>query len=513
MHEFALLSVAEMAEADRLAVAKGGPWGVASLTLMENAGAGVADAIVREFAPQLVVVLCGPGNNGGDGFVVARKLSQAGWQVRLALLGGKAALTGDAAVMAARWPGAVEPLAPESLAGAGLAVDGIFGAGLSRPVTGAAAATIATVNASGLPVVAIDVPSGIHGDTGEAMGAAIRATRTVTFFRKKPAHLLLPGRLHCGAVSVVDIGIPAAVLERLKPAAWENGPWLWRDRIPWPKPDGHKYDRGHVVVRSGGPAATGAARLAARGALRIGAGLVTVATPPAAVAIVAGALTAAMVAPVASLAQWRKLLADQRKNAVLVGPNNGVTPATRDAALAALRAGKRCVLDADALTVFAANRPGDRKRLFTALAGGVGVLTPHDGEFSRLFDVPGGTAALSVTRGAQSAPGDKLTRTRLAARQSKAVIVLKGADTVIAAPDGRAAINANAPAELATAGAGDVLAGFIAGLLAQGMAPFDAAAAAVWLHGAAASAFGPGLIAEDLSETLPAVLARLRQND
>jgi ADP-dependent NAD(P)H-hydrate dehydratase / NAD(P)H-hydrate epimerase len=493
MREHAVLSVAEMAEADRLAVAGG----VASLTLMENAGAAVAAAIIANYARCPVAVLCGPGNNGGDGFVVARKLSQAGWQVRLALQGDKAALGGDAAVMASRWSGAIGPLAPASIAGAGLVVDAIFGAGLSRPVAGAAAAAITAINASGLPVVAVDVPSGIHGDSGEIMGragtgTAIRAARTVTFFRKKPAHLLLPGRAHCGAVSVADIGIPPAVLDRIKPAAWENGPWLWRDELPRPELGGHKYDRGHVVVRGGGPAATGAARLAARGALRIGAGLVTVAAPPAALAIVAGALTAAMVAPAANLAQWRKLLADPRKNVALVGPNNGVTPATRGAALAALRAGKRCVLDADALTAFSKHR----KQFFAALAGGEAVLTPHEGEFARLFD----------------AKGDKLKRARLAARQSRAVIVLKGADTVIASPDGRAAINANAPAELATAGSGDVLAGFIAGLLAQGMAPSAAAAAAVWLHGAAASAFGPGLIAEDLSEALPAVLARLRES-
>jgi NAD(P)H-hydrate epimerase len=486
MRTGALLTVAEMAEADRRAIAGGVPGEV----LMENAGAGVADEIERHYGPRPTLVLCGPGNNGGDGFVVARLLARARWPVRVALLGERAALRGDAAAMARRWTEEVEPLAPAAIGDAELIVDGIFGAGLQRPVEGIAAATVAAANEAKVPIVAIDVPTGVHGDSGATWGAAIRAERTVTFFRKKPGHLLLPGRRHCGAVKVVDIGIPESVLDDIASAQWENGPDLWRAAYPWPALEGHKYSRGHAVVLSGGLSSTGAARLAARAALRAGAGLVTVASPPDALAVNAAQLTAVMVAAVEGAEGWQRLLADDRKNAVLLGPGNGVTPATRAAVLAALAADKRVVLDADALTVFA----GEPEALIAPLRGRTAVLTPHEGEFSRLFDMA----------------GDRLSRARAAAALTGAVVLLKGADTVIAAPDGRAAINANAPPDLATAGAGDVLGGMILALLAQGMPPFEAAAAATWLHGEAAAAKGPGLIAEDLAEILPAVIKQLK---
>jgi NAD(P)H-hydrate epimerase len=352
------------------------------------------------------------------------------------------------------------------------------------------AAVVKAANESRVPIVAVDIPTGIDGDSGVIRGTAITAACTVTFFRKKPGHLLYPGRAHCGSVIVADIGIPARVLDDIGPRQWENGPALWRSRFPWPKSDGHKYDRGHAVVRSGGPLQTGAARLAARAALRAGAGLVTIAAPPAAAVVHAARVDAIMVAAAGNAQAWRKLLGDERKNAVLIGPNNGVDGATREAVLTALKLGKACVLDADALSVFA-SKPA---ALFRAIGKHICVLTPHEGEFERLF------------HGA----GDKLARARAAAKMAGAVVLLKGADTVIAAADGRAAINANAPPELASAGTGDVLAGIVLGLLAQGMAAFEAAAAAAWLHGAAASDIGPGLIAEDLSEALPAVLRRLR---
>jgi ADP-dependent NAD(P)H-hydrate dehydratase / NAD(P)H-hydrate epimerase len=485
-HDVALLATDEMAAADRRAAALGVP----SATLMERAGAAVAAEIRARYAPRPTVVLCGPGNNGGDGFVVARHLARAGWKVEVALLGDRGALKGDAAAMAALWTGKARPLAPEALTGAELIVDAIFGAGLSRAIDGPAAAVVKAANKAGAPIVAVDIPTGIDGDSGAARGAAINAVSTVTFFRKKPGHLLYPGRAHCGGVAVADIGIPARVLDDIKPRQWENGPGLWGEGFSWPKPGGHKYDRGHAVVRSGGPLKTGAARLAARGALRAGAGLVTIAAAPAAAAVHAARVESIMVAATGNALAWRKLLADPRKNAVLIGPNNGVDGTTREAVLAALKLGKACVLDADALGVFAAKPAA----LFRAIGKNVCVLTPHEGEFERLF----------------GAGGDKLSRARAAAKLSGAVVVLKGADTVIAAPDGRAAINANAPPELASAGTGDVLAGMVLGLLAQGLAAFEAAAAAVWLHGAAASDIGPGLIAEDISEALPAVLRRLK---
>ena len=480
--ETALLDVRRMSEADRLAVAAGVP----AVTLMENAGRAVALEIQRRWTPRPVSVLCGPGNNGGDGFVTARFLAAAGWPVRLALLGPRDRLAGEARHHAELWSGGVEPLTPTVLGGAGLVVDAIFGAGLSRALDGAAAETLSAANRQQLPVVAIDVPSGVMGDTGVSLGA-VPAVLTVTFFRKKPGHLLFPGRTLCGEVVVADIGIPAAVLEPIQPDTFENDPRLWL--ADWPPPDagGNKYTRGHALIAGGYPM-TGAARLAARAAARAGAGLTTIAVPEVALPIYATALTCIMVLPLADPEDFTKLLENRRYSAWLIGPGAGVGAETRARARAMLGTGRPTLLDADALTSF----QEDPTALDRAITGSC-VMTPHDGEFRRLFDPS----------------GDKLTRTRAAARRSGAVIVLKGGDTVIAAPDGRAIINSNAPPTLATAGSGDVLSGLVLGLLAQGMKPFPAAAAAVWLHGAAANAFGPGLIAEDLPELLPGVLRNL----
>jgi NAD(P)H-hydrate epimerase len=484
-----LLTPSEMGQADRLAVEHG----VASLALMETAGRAVADAARRLVPPgSRVAVLCGPGNNGGDGFVAARLLKRASYDVRLFLLGEKAALKGDAAEMARRFDGPVRPLDPDKLESLHLIIDGLFGAGLSRPIEGVAAEVIAAVNASGTPVLAIDVPSGLDGATGEALGSVFRATETVTFFRLKPGHVLFPGRELCGTVRLADIGTPPDVLAKLDIKARVNGLALWREHFRWPSHTGHKYARGHAVVVSGAPHATGAARLGARGALRAGAGLVTVASPLDAVEVNAMHLTAIMLRPFEGPEGLSAILDDERKNALLIGPGGGVGEAMCRLVEAALRSPAGVVLDADALTSFS----GDLARLVTAIRGHAGpvVLTPHDGEFARLFGAGGGA---------------RLERARGAARETGAIILLKGPDTVIAEPSGRAAVNVNAPPWLATAGSGDVLGGFITGLLAQGMPAFEAAAAAAWLHGAAASDFGPGLIAEDLPERLPAVLARL----
>ncbi len=479
----ALLTPLQMAEADRLTIVGG----ISGVALMERAGKAVADAISRHWPVCPIAVLCGPGNNGGDGFVVARILAERGWTVRLALRGPRAGLKGDAAAAASRWQGPAEALTPAALDGAGLVVDALFGAGLVRPIAGDAQRVIEAVIASRLPVVAIDVPSGIDGATGAVRGIAPRAAMTVTFFRRKPGHMLLPGRLHCGKVRVAQIGIEPATLDRIGPKFAANHPGWWRDALPLPDAASHKYARGHALV-AGGARMTGAARLAARGAARVGSGLVTVAAPTGAFAIYAAALTGVIVQPTADLDEFRALLADPRRNAALIGPGAGTGPETRDKTLAVLAAAKRTVLDADSLTVFA----GDRDTLFAAIRSDC-VLTPHDGEFARLFDPS----------------GDKLVRACRAARESGAVILLKGADTVIAAPDGTATINENAPPQLATAGSGDVLAGILVGFLAQGMAPFAAASAAVWVHGEAARRVGAGLVAEDLIEALPAVLAGL----
>jgi hydroxyethylthiazole kinase-like uncharacterized protein yjeF len=482
----ALLTVEQMYRADSLAMA-GGTDGE---TLMENAGQAIADRVRNRWAARPVTVLCGPGNNGGDGFVVARLLAESGWPVTLALLGGRDRLQGDAAAHAARWTGPVAALDPAALDGAELVIDAIFGAGLSRAPDGAVRGTIEAVNERGLTCVAVDVPSGVHGDSGAVLGCAPRCRLTVTFFRRKPGHLLYPGRELAGEVAVADIGIPEATLDEIGPTLFANGPGLWREAFPWPRHSDHKYTRGHALI-AGGAAMTGAARLAARAAYRVGAGMVTVASPPAAVALYAAEMAGLLVTPTANAAEFVSLLEDERKNAVLVGPGCGVGLTTREMALAALVGDRAAVLDADALTVF----QDDPSALMAALAGRRCVLTPHDSEFRRLF----------------RHVGDRLARARAAAADCGAVVLLKGPDSVIAAPDGRAAINANAPATLATAGAGDVLAGLVLGLMAQGMAPFLAASAAAWLHGEAAAAFGPGLIAGDLPEMLPGVLRRLHE--
>jgi len=338
-----------------------------------------------------------------------------------------------------------------------------------------------------MTIVAVDVPSGLIGDAGANVGA-VAAVLTVTCFRKKPGHLLQPGRALCGEIVVADIGTPASVFDHLTPDTFENGPTLWADTLPAVHANSNEYTHGHALVSGGNPT-TGAARMAARAAARAGAGLVTIAVPEAALPVYAAALTSVMVSPVSVDADFDRLLANARCSGMLINPGAGIDATTRARVLAMLKTGCPTVLDADALSVF----KDDPTTLFNAITGPC-VLTPHEGEFARLFD----------------ADGDKLSRARAAAHRSGAVIVLKGSDTVIAAPDGCAVINANAPRTLATAGAGDVLPGIVLGLLAQGMAPFLASAAAVWLHGAAGTALGPGLIAEDLPDLLPQVLRQLR---
>jgi NAD(P)H-hydrate epimerase len=449
----ALLRVAQMEEADRLTVQAGTP----GIVLMQNAGSAVAREIARRWSPRPTVVLCGPGNNGGDGFVIARVLAAAGWPVRLALAGSMEQLRGDARHHALLWQGPVEPLEIGVLEKTALVVDAVFGSGLRRPPSGETARILEAAAERRVAIVAVDVPSGLLGDTGESLGA-VPAALTVTFTRKKPGHVLLPGRDLCGETVVADIGTSADLLERIPLETWENDPALWRGDLPQLRASGNKYSRGHALLWGGYPT-TGAARMAS-----------------------------IMVRAAPAPADLDKLLADKRFNALLIGPGAGVDAATQRRALAMLATRRAVLLDADAISAFAQ----DRETLFAAVAGPC-VLTPHDGEFARLFD----------------ASGDKLARARAAARTSGAVIVLKGADTVIAAPDGRAVINSNAPATLATAGSGDVLGGMILGLLAQGMEAFAAAAAGVWLHGAAAGDFGPGLLAEDLPDLLPGVLRRL----
>ncbi len=484
-----VLTVEQMYAADRLAMAAG----TAGRDLMEAAGAAVAESAMRRVAAgATILVLCGPGNNGGDGFVAARLLKKAGYRLRVALLGEPTALKGDAAAAADDWDGAVEPFDAVELRDVALVVDGLFGAGLNRALEGDAAAMVRAVTAAGLPVVAIDVPSGLAGDRGEPWeGPVFQAESTITFFRKKPAHLLTPARFFCGDVAVAQIGIPDEVLTEIAPRQFENEPGLWAAGFPRRQAAAHKYQAGHALIL-GGTEMTGAGQLASRAALRIGAGLVTLACSPEALPIYALANPSVITLPLRRDEDFATALADPRRNAVLLGPGNGVTAETRERVILALQSGRSLVLDADALSVF----EGRATELFALIAASPRpvVLTPHDGEFKRLF--PGIT-------------GDRLARARAAAAESGATVLLKGPDTVVAEPGGMASINGFAPPWLATAGTGDVLAGMIVGLLAQAMPPFPAASAAVWLHGQAAAGFGPGMISEDLPDALPGVLQRL----
>jgi len=490
-----LLTPTEMAEADRRTIEAG----ITGMTLMERAGRAVADAVLAHHPVGThAVVVCGPGNNGGDGFVAARLLAERGCPVRLMLLGSRGALSGDAEMAAVRWTGEIEKIDASVLSKTGVIIDALFGAGLTRDLAGLARAAVEAINqasGAGIPVLAVDLPSGIDGTTGLVRGVAVKANETITFCRRKPGHFLMPGRMHAGKIHIADIGISNAIVASIRPKIFANEPSLWRGQFPVPRFDGHKYHRGHALVASGPMHATGAARLAALAALRAGAGLVTVAGPKDAVPVLAASLTAVMVRQSNGAVGFAKLLADKRLNAVLLGPGQGTNPGTKTMVLAAAKMKRALVLDADALNSFA----GKARALAKVLISVAAVVTPHDGEFRRLF------AREPKILGTES----KLERARLAAQSLGAVIVLKGPDTVVAEPQGRAAIANNAPPWLATAGSGDVLAGFIVGLLAQGMPPFEAACASVWLHGECGRAAGPGLIAEDLSAVLPRVLRGL----
>ncbi|QPC93191.1 NAD(P)H-hydrate dehydratase [Mesorhizobium sp. INR15] len=501
-----LLSPAQMSEADRLAT-DAGPFD--GIGLMRNAGAAVAAVVLARY-PQAtrVHVLCGPGNNGGDGYVIARFLAASGVDTAVWASGSPRPGT-DAALAAAECPVKARPLSNFVAETGSLVVDALYGAGLSKPLSGDDAKAVDVVTAMRLPVVAVDLPSGVSGVSGEMLGKAFRAEITVTFARKKPGHLLLPGREQCGETALADIGIGDGIIALLGVATFENAPALWLREFPVPAVDAHKYKRGHVGVFSGGPGATGAARLSAMAAARSGAGAVTVLSPANAMQTNAAHLTSIMLREAGSLEEVQEFLAARHPESLVFGPGLGPKPKVGDFALrliAALADGalpppsnhrSAIVLDADAITSLA-HQPEAFFEAARQQGAPALVMTPHEGEFGRLFPDIAADKNLS-----------KLAKARAASAQANAVIVYKGADTVIAAPDGTAAINANGAPWLATAGSGDVLSGIIAGLLAQGMPPFEAACAGVWIHAEAGSRFGPGLIAEDLPLALVPVLREL----
>lgn len=477
-----IITIAEMRAIDDAAAAAG----VSGARLMENAGRAVAESIMQRYRPQPTAVLCGPGNNGGDGWVAARVLREAGWPVWVEASTPRDELQGDARTAASLWAGETFELGQSGRA-AELFVDALFGAGLSRPLEGEAAQLAKALSRTPERVIAVDVPSGLDGDSGEPLqGLSFRAALTVTFVRKKPAHVLMPGRYLCGEVIVAAIGAPEKVVEEQNVALWENDPSLWR--LPWPDVEAHKHARGHVFVATGGHTRTGAGRLTARAALRAGAGLVTALSPPDALAENAAQLTAIMLREARDETAYAE--AARMAQCFALGPAFGTSDGHYKLLCAAIEAEPRCplVLDADALTLLSPITHG-----FTDCD----VMTPHVGEFRRAFP------------GIYSAAQSHIDAARAAAAYARCVVLLKGPDTVVAAPDGRAIVNTTGTPFLASAGSGDVLAGLIAGLIAQGMPSFEAAAAAAWLHGRAGEACGPGLIADDIPEKIPRLLNSL----
>ena len=487
-----LLTPEEARQADAWTIKNG----KAGVELMEAAGRAVADIVVDYVGTPLevggeVVVLCGPGNNGGDGFVVARHLDEWGYPVRVLTLDVKKSPSGDAQKMANKWHGPIEQAGDKPINGAAVIIDSLFGTGLSKPIEGNAADLVIEANAANAFRLAVDIPSGLNALTGNALGTCFQADATVTFFHKKAGQVVAPGRFYCGGadhVHVADIGIPEAALEAISPKNFSNEPGLWSSEYPFQGPASHKYDRGHLLVLGGKEPTLGASRLASLAALRTGAGLVTLAASSETYPIQASALDDVMVRRFDSAFGFIGMMSDPKINTVLLGPGAGVGEKTAELVMQATLKGRNMVLDADALTSLVG-----RHDVLANAKGCDIVLTPHEGEFSRLFPDLDFKA-------------DRINAVRQAAKVSRATVVLKGVSTVVASPDGRVSVATNAPSWLSIGGTGDVLAGMIASLLAQGMPAFEGASAAVWLHGEAGMKAGRGMIASDLLGQIAGVL-------
>lgn len=481
LRQHAVLSAADTAVCDAYAVESG----VASFSLMQTAGAELAAAILQRWHMRPALIACGPGNNGGDGYICAARLLEAGWPVTVAALGDPEQLKGDARKAYLAWGGPVQSVEESDPSEFGLVVDALFGAGLDRPLTGAVAEFCQRVNASSAVVVAVDLPSGQKGDAAQADGPVIVADLTITFHTAKPAHLLEPAASTCGELVVVDIGIPDGWDSRAVPLALRNSPALWAGELPATATLSHKHQRGRLVVFTGGVSSTGAGRLAGEAGLRAGAGLVTLASPVDALPINAAQSTAVMVRPWAGGYESEAIAQACRADVAVIGPGTGIGAGTKQAVESLLTARAKAVLDADALTSY----ENDLPELLNSLRPD-DVMTPHTGEFRRVFP------------GVLEASAHKLEAACRAAEQAGCTVLLKGPDTIIAAPGRMAVINRHASPVLATAGSGDVLAGVIGGLMAQGMGGFDAACAAAWLHGDAGMRIGTGLTAERLLEAV-----------
>jgi hydroxyethylthiazole kinase-like uncharacterized protein yjeF len=490
--EHILLTPAEARRADAWAIENG----KTGRELMEAAGRSVADTVVDYVGTPLevggqVLVLCGPGNNGGDGFVVARLLEEWGYPVRVITILDPTDMKGDAKRMARRWKGHTDALGDHKINGATVIIDSIYGTGLNKEIKGPVADLIASVNDADAFRLAVDVPSGLDSTTGNSTGPCFQADATVTFFRKKSGQLVAPGRFYCGGadhIHVADIGIPDAAMEEIEPTHFANEPALWSQYFPFQGPESHKYNRGHMLVLGGKEPTLGASRLASMAGLRVGAGLVTLAAPSESYPIQASALDDVMVRRFDSAFGFIGIMSDPKISTVLLGPGAGVGEKTAELVMQATLKGRNLVLDADALTSLVG-----RTDVLTNAANCELVLTPHEGEFSRLFPHLDFKA-------------DRLSAARMAAKETGCTVVLKGVSTVVAAPSGQVSIASNAPSWLSVGGTGDILSGMIGGLLSQGMPPFEAASAAVWMHGEAAMKAGRGLIASDLLPQISQVL-------
>ncbi len=482
----AVLSTAQMYEADKLAIKSG----ISGIELMENAGSAVTAHITAHWDACKTLVLCGPGNNGGDGYVVARQLSEAGWRVEVAQYGDPQKLSADARHMHDQYSGSIiKDIGLVAVSDFDLIIDAVFGAGFRGELPPELSALFQKGAAADIPIVAIDVPSGVEGDTGQISAGTAVASMTVSFFRPKIGHMLYPGRENCGRLQIADIGINAQVLNKISVDVFQNSLDMWKSYYPLPSKIGHKYTRGHTAVVGGGMANTGAARISARNALRIGAGAVTVLCPPAALMVYAQALEAVMVSSFQTPDELADFIKSKRIASLLIGPANGVTDRTRENVLSALETSAHVVIDADAISVF----KDDPEALFKAIKAkrtGQVILTPHEAEFDRVFEL-------------QGTPVD---RSRRGAKISGATVILKGATTCIASPSGQVILNTHASPWLATAGSGDALAGILCGLMASMDDSLKASAAAVWIHGEAGLRLGAGMVAEDIEKTIPSIL-------
>jgi ADP-dependent NAD(P)H-hydrate dehydratase / NAD(P)H-hydrate epimerase len=453
------------------------------IDLMEKAGAAVAEIIQSEFTPVATIILAGPGNNGGDAYVVARHLLAMNWPVKIATDPGyQANYSSFASTMVQKWQGStivfddIEHECPQ------LIIDGLFGTGLKRAISGKLATLVNTVNDFKCPIVAIDIPSGLNSDDGVIKGVAIKAGHTVTFNFKKPGHLLLPGKEYCGKISIQDISLKPVET----PNALINSPELWKNKLPTPKLSDHKYKRG-VLALIGGAEMTGAIRLAALAARRVGLGMAIVICSEEAKLIYSLAAPGVIVQSYSTMAEYCALINNAKISAFVVGSGLLANNHTAELTLNVLKTRKPAILDAGALTAFEDNK----KLLFSHLHEKI-LMTPHEGEFRRVF----------------ASADDKLKAAQNAAEQSGVTVLYKGADTVIAANDCIPIIQENAPPYLATAGAGDILAGLCGGFAAQGIALHDAAAMATWFAAEAAYKLGIGLIAEDLPYTIHNLLKK-----